>query len=238
MASPTKEMSLSDYESFLIIQKSKNSLAFMLLVFWLAPLSASAGEDAKQALAGYLNGGLPQLESLLTPDFHYQYFEKNKLKTLTRDDDFKSVARLFNDVRGNSVDSIHLIARDDKNRRKFHVKLSIAFEDSPKVYTDSFFRGDVLEIDEILIVTFEKNKISRIVEEGEKRNSNELSLGKLKSIYSKNVAIEVKENGRIFRLIDVGNNKLLIWKKLRKGEATEYFYYWPDSKRIENFFYP
>ncbi len=151
-----------------------------------------------------------------------------------------------------------LFAEDKKDRDKLELKdwnrynivLTIYFEDSPKVLTDSFFRGAMLEIRETLIVTVnDDHKISRIVEMNDPKRRNRLSFGYLKAIYTKELESRSKdangpvtqggpvEGDLISELFDKGTHEILlmsIQKVSRDGGSVETFY-WPNKRRIENF---
>jgi hypothetical protein len=230
-------------------------------LFLISPTALCGGQE-KAALWAYFDvlskGSVKQLDALLSSDFEYHFYKNNRLIKLSRNDELKSLGRLFKDVRANTFDLPDLFAEDKKDRDKlgledwnrFKIILTIIFEDSPKVYTDSFFRGAMLEINETLIVTVDDdNKISRIVEMKDPRRRNKLSFGYLKAIYVKELESRSKDaNGPVMQgdpvegdliseLFDKGTHELLlmsIQKVSPDGGIAETFY-WPNKRRIENF---
>lgn len=223
----------------------KKIAAFILSLFLLSPMVAFCGGQEKAALWAYFDalskGDAKQLDVLLSPDFEYHFYKNNKLNKLNRDNELKSLKRLFKDLPTNSFNLPDLFAQDEDDWNKFHIKLPIIFEDSPKVYTDSLFRGAVLDIDETLIVTLDKegHKIYRIVEMKETRRKNKLSFGFLKSIHLENTEgnnIE-RQNELIYELRDKNSHELLLIKKILdvRHEYIEETYYWPNNQKIENF---
>jgi hypothetical protein len=217
--------------------------ALILCMIFLSPLPVFSGEPEKGALKTYLaalsKGDLAQLSSLLSPDFEYRYYKNNKLKILSRDEELKSLGQLFKDARTNSFNEPDLFERDKRNPSKFHIKFLIGFEDSPKVPTDSLFRGAMLEIDEKLTVTVENNKITRIIEAQDKRRKNKLSFGFLKFIHMVNTEKKDREvrDELIIELRDKNSHELLLIKKIVdvRHEYMEEIYYWPNNQKIENF---
>lgn len=218
-----------------MIKKIAALILFMLL---LSPLSVFSGEQEKGTLKAYLDalskGDLAQISFLLSPDFEYHYYKNNELKILSRDEELKSLGQLFKDARANVFNRPDLFEQDKRNSNKFHIKFMIGFEDSPKVYTDSLFRGAVLDIGETLIVMLKKNKIAKIVEVKEKRRKNKLSFGYLKSIHLGNTEaknIEINGDWKV-ELRDKNSYELLLTKTF-KGDRE--IYYWPNNQKIENF---
>jgi len=208
---------------------------FVLLIFMCQPFIVLAGQDEKKALMEYLVGDRSRLESLLAPDFQYHFFINNTEKVLSRDQDMEAMSRLATDtVDHDYVAEIDRIYEYKSHAGQFRVKFYIPFHDSPKIWPGSFFRGADLEIDQIFIVKLEQAKIVRIEEIREKKN-NKLLFGKLKTIYLKNLTTEASEDD-VFKLFDSDSHELLFWKKLRHGESTSYFYYWPNNHLIENFY--
>lgn len=231
-------------------------------LFLLSPTAALCGWREKAALWAYFDalskGSVKELDALLSADFEYHYFNNNKLIKLSRNDELKSLDRLFKDVPSNTFDLPDLFAEDKKDRDKLELKdwnrfkiiLTIVFEDSPKVYTDSFFRGAMLEINETLIVTVDDDhKISKIVEMKDPGRKNKLSFGYLKAIYVKELESRSKDaNGPLMHgsivkgdviseLFDKNNHELLlmsIQKEVPDGGIRESCY-WPNKKLIENF---
>jgi len=236
--------------------RSKRVAAFILGLFLLSPTVAFCGYQEKAALWAYFDalskGNIKQLEVLLSPDFEYHFYKNNELRKLNRDNELKSLKRLFKDLPTNSFDLPDLFAGDKDDLKKFHIKLLVIFQDSPKVITDSFFRGAVLDIDETLIVTLDKDgrKIYRIIETKETRRENVLSFGYLKTLHSKELESKSRDaNGPVMNgqtiegdllseLLDKNNHELLLMsiqkKDPRYGGITESFY-WPNKRRIENF---
>lgn len=220
----------------------KKVLLLVSCIILLSPLSVFSGELERGALKAYLDalskGDLAQLSSLIGPNFEYHYYKNSKLNILSRDEEMKSLGQLFKNTRNlntKGFDAPKLFAQDKKNSKKFRIKFDIFFDDSPKVYTDSLFRGAVLDIDETLIVTLEKNKIAKIVEGKGKRNK--LTFGYLKAIHLGNTEQKlIKTNGGKVELLDKNSHELLLVKKfiVKQNSVTE-FYYWPNNQIIENF---
>ena len=236
--------------------RSKRVSVFILSLFLLSPTVAFCGHQEKAALWAYFDalskGDIKQLDILLSPDFEYHFYKNNELSKLNRDNELKSLKRLFKDLPANGFDLPDLYAADKDDPKKFHIKLLVIFEDSPKVITDSFFRGAVLDIDETLIVTMDKktHKIYRIIETKEARRKNALSFGYLKTLHSKELESKSRdENGPVLdgqiiegyllsELLDKNNHELLltsIQKEDPHGGGITESYYWPDNRRIENF---
>lgn len=208
----------------------------ILLLLALSSSLAWSGEDEKRALILYLTGDSSNRKSLLAPDFQYLYIGDKKV-TFSRDHDLKAMDRLAEDTVDHSyVAKIDQIIEYSHHPDQFRVIFDIPFHDSPKIWPGSFFRGADLEVDQLFIVKLEQGKIVRIEEKREKKN-NKLLLGKLKTIYLKNQMTEAGEDD-VFKLFDSDNHELLFWKKLRRGTATDYFYFWPNNHLIKNFFYP
>jgi hypothetical protein len=231
-------------------------------LFLLSPAVAFCGWREKAALWAYFDalskGSVKQVGALLSANFEYLFYRNNKLIKLGRNDELKSLERLFKDVPSNTFDLPDLFAEDKKDRdklelkdwNKFKIILTIVFEDSPKVYTDSFFRGAMLEINETLIVTVDDdNKISKIVEVKDARRKNKLSFGYLKAIHVKELESRSRdangpvtqgspvEGDLISELFDKNNHELLlmsIQKDSPDGGIRETFY-WPNKRGIENF---
>jgi len=236
--------------------RSKNVTAFILSLFLLSPTVAFCGHQEKAALWAYFDnlskGDIKQLDILLSPDFEYHFYKNNEPSKLNRDNELKSLERLFKDLPADSFDLPDLFAQDKDDPNKFHIKLLIIFEDSPKVITDSFFCGAVLDIDETLIVTMDKrtHKIYRIIETKKARRKNKLSFGYLKTIHSKELESKSRDdNGPVMdgqiiegdllsELLDKNNHELLLMSIQKEdphyGSITESFY-WPNKQRIENF---
>jgi hypothetical protein len=210
-------------------------------VLLLSPLSGFSGEQKNALLKAYFSalskGDLTQLNTLLNQDFEYHYYKDGKQKKLGRDEDLKSLGQLFKDARTNSFNELELFKRDKNSSNKFHIKFLIGFEDSPKLYTESVFRGGLLEINETVIILTEANKIDRIIEL-ENKNQNSLSFGYLKSIHLGKTEVKAKEinGGWMFELLDKNTRELLLTKKsaVEKGAISER-YYWPNGQEIVNF---
>jgi hypothetical protein len=224
-----------------MIKKIAVLILYMLL---LSPLTVfSAGEQEHVALKAYSDalskGDLAQLSSLLGPDFAYHYYKNGKRKIISRNEELKSLGQLFKDTAANSFNEPDLFNQDKKTPSKFHIKFLIIFQDSPKVHTESLFRGAVLDIDETLIVTVEGSKIAKIVEAKEMRRKNKLSFGYLKSIHLGNTEVKDREikDGSIFELLDKNSHELLLIKKalVIQHEYVREIYYWPNNQIIENF---
>ncbi len=240
----------------------KKFVLTILSLLLLSPTNALCGWQDKAALWAYFDalskGSAKQLDALLSADFEYHFYNNNKLIKLSRNDELKSLARLFKEVPSNSFDLPDLFAEDKKDRdnlelkdwNRYNIVLTIGFEDSPKVCTDSFFRGAMLEIRETLIVTInDAHKISRIVEMNDPRRRNRLSFGYLKAIYAKELESRSKDaNGPVTQgdpvvgdliseLFDKDTHELLlmsIQKVSPDGGIVETFF-WPNKRRIENF---
>ena len=213
----------------------KNGILILYLVL-LSPYAFSGEQENGALRATWMlyRRDLAQLTSLLSPDFEYHYFKSGKLKILSREDELKSLGQLFKDARALRLGEPDLFEQNKKNSDEFHVKFTIIFEDSPKVPTDSLFRGAVLDIDETLIVAIKKNKISKIVEKKETKRRNKLSFGYLKSIHLGNTekkAVEINGNWKV-ELRDKKSHELLL-TKTNKGDRE--IYYWPNNQIIENF---
>ncbi len=233
----------------------KRIAGFILSFYLLSPTAAFCGWQEKAALWAYFDalskGDAKKLDTLLSTDFEYHFYKDNKLNKLDRDNELKSLKRLFKDLPTNSFDLPDLFAQDKNDWNKFHIKLLLIFEDSPKVYTDSFFRGAVLDIDETLIVTLDKDghKIYRIVEMRETRRKNKLSFGYLKALHLKELESKCRDaNGPVMdggtiegdllcELLYKNSHELKlmsIQKEDPHGGIKESFY-WPNKQRIENF---
>jgi hypothetical protein len=236
--------------------RSKRVAAFILSLFLLSPTLAFGGYQEKAALWAYFDalskGDIQQLDVLLSSDFEYHFYKNNELNKLNRGNELKSLKRLFKYLPTNSFNLPDSFAQDKDDRNKFRIKLLVIFEDSPKVITDSFFRGAVLDINETLIVTLDKDthEIYRIIETKEARRKNKLSFGYLKTIHSKELESKSRdENGPVMdgqiiegyllsELLDKNNHELLltnIQKEDPHGGGITESYYWPNKRRIENF---
>ena len=239
-----------------LFYRSKRVAAFILSLCLLSPAVAFCDYQEKAALWAYFDalskGDIKQLDVLLSPDFEYHFYKDNELSKLNRDNELKSLERLFKDLPADSFDLPDLFAQDKDSLNKVHIELLVIFEDSPKVITDSFFRGAVLNINEALIVTLDKDahKIYRIIETKEARRKNKLSFGYLKTIHSKELESKSRdENGPVMdgqiiegyllsELLDKNNHELLltsIQKEDPHGGGITENYYWPNKQRIENF---
>ncbi len=216
----------------------------------------------KDALWAYFNalskGDVRQLKALLSPNFEYSFYKSDKLYTLNRADELKSIELILHDIPSNQFDVPDLFLWDRKTFEKlpldqwnkFKIKLTIVFEDSPKVYTDTIFRGAMLELDETMIITLDDDhKISKILEDqrGAKR-AGELSFGHLKQIYLKGLEETCRDDngpaadGRpvvgdfVCTLFDKKIREVLLIRidKDSAGGGTETHYYWPNKRRITN----
>jgi hypothetical protein len=232
----------------------KSVAVFILSLFLLSPMAAFCGWDGKAALWAYFDalskGNVKQLDSLLSTGFEYHFYVNDKLNKLNRNGELKSLEKLLKNLSSNSFDLPYLFAQDVNDENNIHIKLTVAFEDSPKVYTDSFFRGAMLDIDETLIATVDDDhKISKIVETKDAGGKNKLSFGYLKAIHLKELETKSKDtNGPVIEggsvegdliseLLDKNSHELLltsIQKKSKLGGGIVEIYYWPNKRPIEN----
>jgi len=206
----------------------------VVMVFFLCqPMIGLAGQDEKKALMEYLGGDSSRLKYLLAPDFQYFYFIGDTKMVLSRDQDIEAMERIAPDT----VDHKYLAKIDRIHEYKSHsgqfrVEFGISFHDSPKIWPGSFFRGVDLDIDQTFIVKLEQGKIVQI-EEKKGKKSNELLLGRLKSIYLRKLEIDGDSEGNVLRLIDSDSHEILVWKKYKRDD---YYFYWPNNQLIENFY--
>lgn len=224
------------------IWMTRCSGALCCLLFLLTPPAFAmegATEDSmiKAYVHSLLKGDLNELDALLAPDFEYEYSKSGVRKKLSRAEEIKSVRQLFKDAAAHVFNNLERFNRVPS--KEYNVQFVIIFEDSPKVDTDSQFRGTVLDIDERLAITIENNKIRRIVEMVDRNRKNKLSFGFLKSLHLGNVASDSVNRGNelIIRLIDTKSHEPLLIKKIIEvnHEYVTERYYWPNNAEVANF---
>lgn len=219
--------------------------AFILCALLLSPLPLISGEreyaaSIKNYLSALSNKDFLNMTSLLSPDFEYHYYNNDKLKILSRDQELKSIEQLFkNETDNNFISEPEILEQGKMNTNNIRIKFIIFFDALPKklAVCSGFCVGD-LEIDESLIVTLENNKIAKIVEQKHEKRKNVLSFGYLKSIHLGNTEwkdIEISKDDWLFELRDINSHELLMTKKSKQGSTTQ-IYYWPNNQRIENFY--
>lgn len=208
----------------------------MLLFSFALPLYAEDQEYA--ALKAYSNalssGDLKKLDSLLSPDFEYHFYLNNKQRKLSRADELKSLERLFKDANLNRFNEPDLLMRDKRHQNKLRIKFCICFTDSPKVHTDSWFRGEMLDIDEVLTITMVGDKISKIFEQSHK---DSISFGYIKGFHLRNIVDVSEELGKVYfaKLYDADTQELLMIKKEDFSSGpNETSYLWPNGIKIPN----
>ncbi len=215
----------------------------MLSTTFLFPTVADCGWQEKGALWTYFDAlsksDTKQIDKLLSPGFEYHYYKNNKLVKLDRDSELKSLMQLFKDLSTGSFELPALFAQDENDDNKFYIKLPVFFNDSPKVYTDSPFRGAFLIIDETLIIKVENEKIVRIVETKDKKRKNKLTFGFLKTLHLGNTdgANREEKNVLFYEMRDVKTRELLLIKKITdvRHKYIVETYHWPNGQKIENF---
>jgi len=216
-----------------------NGVVVLLWVFVLLSSPAFSGEQKNDALLTYVEalttGNTKQLDTILSPNFEYYFYKNGKVAILSREEELKSLNKIFIDLESNRFNEPVLFERNKINANKIHIKYLVWFEDSPKVHTESLLRGAGIELDEKLNVIVENGKIRKIFEQEE--TGNNISLGILKYIYINSE--EVKETGTRNELaIDVfnkNNHELILRKRsVVKINSVVDSYYWPDSQKIEN----
>jgi hypothetical protein len=219
-----------------------NKLGIVMLCLLLPfPSIAFAGNQEREALKAYVDalskGDVAQISSLLSPNFEYDYYKNGEHRTLSRDEELKALGQLFHDLHLHSFNEPDLFVQDKERPDTFHVKFSAFFEDSPKDYTESLFRGAVLDLDERLTVTLDNNKILKVVEERDEGRPKKLSFGFLKFVHSGSTEEKVVETEKelIIELYDKTSHELLLIKDVTASANIIETYYWPDKQVIENF---
>lgn len=231
---------------------------FLGLLLLFSPAAYCSGE--KEALWGYFDalskGDVRQLKSLFSSNFEYDFYKDGKLYRISRADEIKSIELIFHDIPSNQFEVPNLFLWDSKafenlpldQWNKIRIILPVFFEDSPKVYTDTIFRGAMLELNELIVTLDDEHKILKIVEvkKGAKR-TDELSFGNLKQIYLKELEETCRDDkgpvveggtvtgSLICTLFDKKSHEPLLIRIDKDSDgANVTHFYWINKRRIKN----